>query len=430
MTHKWTFMVYMAGDNGKVFDDGKRLMADLQAYGWRNIADMAKVGSTSDVAVVAQYDTLDEQQFTPRFYIDRSSQTGQMIEKIPPVSTGDPKNLTDFIVWAESHYPAERYALILWNHGTGWKEDDIFARYRERVERAIRGGETRSGSRGERLLQRALFLPTVGEIMSIEDDKTRGICYDDSSMSFLDNQALAAALHNAESQTGQRLSVLGMDACLMSMIEVGYQVRDYAEYMVGSQEVELAEGWPYNDILGDLVKTPEVSPLDLSKVIVDRFGQYYMGRGRGGGGISTQSATDLRALPETFRKVNALAELATGAFDKDVKIEIALGRAKHRVECFEDKDFADLRHLAQLMRSEYNGTSQVTDLALDLVEHLQMGISSGPIVANFHGLGRPNANGLSIYFPSKGYSPYYDRQDFASSGWNNLVRKVNQVKSY
>lgn len=422
MTHKWAFMVYMAGDNGK------RPMTDLQAYGWRNIADMAKIGSTADVAVVVQYDTLDEQQFTPRFYIDRSSQAGQLIEKIPPVNTGDPKNLTEFIVWAESHYPAERYALILWNHGTGWKEDDIYARYRERVERAIRGGETRGRNRGAHLLRRVLFLSTVGEIMSIEDDKTRGICYDDSSMSFLDNQALAIALHDAESQTGQRLSVLGMDACLMSMIEVGYQVRGCTEYMVGSQEVELAEGWPYEDILKDLVKTPGMSPLALSKVIVDRFGEYYMGRGRSGGWISTQSAVDLRALPETFRKVNALAELATNAFDKDVKIEIALGRAKQRVECFEDGDFADLRHLAQLMRSEYNGTSQVTELALDLVEHLQVGVSGGPIVANFHGLGRPNANGLSIYFPPRGYSAYYDRQEFAHGGWSKFVRKINQIK--
>ena len=195
----WTMMVYMAGDNGKVFD-GRRLMADLQIYGWRDLAEMSEVGSTDRVAVVAQYDTLTERQFTPRFFIDGSKPAGQLVEKVPPVNTGAPKNLTDFIVWGANNYPAKRYALVLWNHGTGWKEDDVYARYRE-AERAVSSGETRAGSRGEQLLRNALFLSTAGEIMSIEDDATRGICYDDSSMDFLDTREMVAALHDAEEQT-------------------------------------------------------------------------------------------------------------------------------------------------------------------------------------------------------------------------------------
>ena len=424
MTRKWTFMVYMAGDNGKMFDDGKRLMADLQKYGWRDIAEMSAVGSTAQVAVAVQYDTLAEQQYTPRFFIDGSSSTGQLVEKIPPVNTGDPKNLTDFIVWAETRYPAERYALVLWNHGTGWKEDDIYARYRERVERAIRGGETRAGSSGSRLLRQALFLPTVGEIMGVEDDDTRAICYDDSSMDFLDNQELCKALRDAEKKTGRRLSVLGMDACLMGMVEVAYQVHEYADYMVGSQEVELAYGWPYKPILGALVKTPTMSALDLSKLIVKQFGAYYTLLARGGGGKNTQSAVDLRAIPKTFDKIQSLAKFVAKVYPTDLKTEIAMTRAKQDVQSFKDEDFVDLRHLMQLLRDEYDGDLKVADLANDLVEYLASG---GPIVANFHGGRRPNANGLSIYFPPKGYSSFYDRQAFARSGWNQVIRKVNRL---
>jgi hypothetical protein len=97
-------MVYMAGDNGTFFPDGKKLMADLQDYGWQDIAEMAQIGSTSDVIVTAQYDTLDNQDFTPRFHIhqqdnlNRNNASEHLVEKIPPVNTGDPKNLTDFIV--------------------------------------------------------------------------------------------------------------------------------------------------------------------------------------------------------------------------------------------------------------------------------------------------------------------------------------------
>ena len=35
----------------------------------------------------------------------------------------------------------------------------------------------------------------------------------------------------------RHLSIIGMDACLMAMIEVQYQVRKFADVMVASQEV-------------------------------------------------------------------------------------------------------------------------------------------------------------------------------------------------
>lgn len=424
MIHNWTVMVYMAGDNGKVFDGGQ-LMADLQQYGWQNIAEMSKAGATSRVAIVVQYDTLDQQEYTPRLVIDGSSATGRLVETIPPVNTGDPKNLTEFIVWAMTSYPAEHYALILWNHGTGWKEDDIYSRYRDAAHRAIRGGEARAGGKGTRLVRRALFLPTVGEIMSIQDDDVRGICYDDTSMDFLDNHKLARALDDARAQTGRRLSVLGMDACLMSILEVAYQVRDCADYMVGSQEVEMARGWPYTEILESLVQTPSMSPRELSKVIVEEFGTHYLGVARDGGGINTQSAIDLRAVPQTFSKIKALSSLVADAYSLDFYTERAVLRARGRAQTFEDEDSLDLRHFMEILRDEYNGALRVRDLADDLVHHLSNATVDSPIVANFSGIRRPNANGLSIYFPSRGCSPFYEHQTFAESGWNKVICSAN-----
>jgi hypothetical protein len=419
-------MVYMAGDNGKVFGDDGRLMADLQAFGWSDIAEMASVGSTDEVAIVAQYDTLDERQFTPRFYLDRSSPTGQLVDKILPVNTGDPANLTDFIVWATKNYPAEKYALVLWNHGTGWKEDDIYARYRE-LEQTRRRDQLRSFRPGQRLLKRTLFLPTAAEIMNIEDDETRGICYDDSSMDFLDNHDLEKALVDAAQQTGQRLTVLGMDACLMSMIEVAFQVRDCADFMVGSQEVEPGDGWPYHGILETLVAQPTMSALDLSRLIVDKFGAHYMGASRSGGGTTTQSAIDLQAVPATFEKVKSLSAKIADVYAIDFMTELAMGRAKQRGQTFRDEDYVDLLHFVQLLASEYTGTTNLRAVATDLAEHLANGTSS-PIVANYHGHSRPDAHGLSIYLPVRRYSPFYDRQDFALSGWGTVIRCLNHVK--
>ena len=49
----WTVLVYMAGDNGKIFDEVDRFFHDLTEHGWRNLCDMARVGSTAEVVGLA-----------------------------------------------------------------------------------------------------------------------------------------------------------------------------------------------------------------------------------------------------------------------------------------------------------------------------------------------------------------------------------------
>lgn len=46
-----------------------------------------------------------------------------------------------------------------------------------------------------------------------------------------------------------------------------------------------------------------MSALDLSKLIVQKFGDYYMSYSRNSGGINTQSAIDLQVVPQTFALV-------------------------------------------------------------------------------------------------------------------------------
>src|SRR4029450_124940 len=84
------------------------------------------------------------------------------------------------------------------------------------------------------------------------------------------------------------VATLGMAACLMSTAEVSYQMRDAADFTVGSQEEEPGDGWPYHRILRALAATPYMSPRDLSKVIVREYVHSY-----GSDARITQSAVDL-----------------------------------------------------------------------------------------------------------------------------------------
>ncbi|MCX7806940.1 MAG: clostripain-related cysteine peptidase, partial [Planctomycetota bacterium] len=120
----WTFMVYMGADN------------NLEWAGIEDFLEMASVGSTADVNIVVQFDRTPcfdtrykNWSLANRFHI------GAGMEPYPKcavadwgdgrgareVNMGDPRNLTDFVKWAAENFPAERYALVLWNHGGGWR---------------------------------------------------------------------------------------------------------------------------------------------------------------------------------------------------------------------------------------------------------------------------------------------------------------------
>ena len=108
---KWTFLVYMAGDN------------NLDGAALRDIAEMARAGSTKDVNILVQLDRIED-NLTRRFRITQGGGfKTDCLESFGDTNTGDPQILYNFVKWAADNYPADRYALILWNHGSGWWED-------------------------------------------------------------------------------------------------------------------------------------------------------------------------------------------------------------------------------------------------------------------------------------------------------------------
>jgi hypothetical protein len=104
---KWTFMVFIAGDN------------NLDPAALKDIAEMAKVGSSDDLNIIVQLDRANDRK-TRRFYITQGGgYRKDCVEIFDETNTGDPQVLEDFILWGIEKYPASRYALVIWNHGGG-----------------------------------------------------------------------------------------------------------------------------------------------------------------------------------------------------------------------------------------------------------------------------------------------------------------------
>jgi len=250
---EWTVMVYVDGKN------------NLEAAGLYNVNQMEMVGSTDKVNIVVELgrmkgqdgdDTSDgDWTGARRYYITGdfapagSSQeeiqnaynnamskiNSPVVEEIPKVDMGDWKHAVDFVKWARKNYPAKKYMLILWDHGSGWGDS-----------------------------QRETKMPRKAKKTS------RMIASDDETKNFIGTKQIPMILQEAGN-----VDVLGYDACLMQMGEVAYEVAPYAKYIVASEELEPGYGQDYTAFVGSLAESPNASALEVSKFWVKAFGDFY-----------------------------------------------------------------------------------------------------------------------------------------------------------
>jgi hypothetical protein len=244
----------------------------------------------------------------------------------------------------------------------------------------------------------------------------RGIAYDDGSGDCLDNRELKQVLAHAHRVLGRPVDVLGMDACLMTMLEVAYQLRDHARILVGSEEVEPGAGWPYAAVFGDLTARPTMTASELAATIVCRYAEYYGADGPD----ATQSAIDLGKLDDLVHAVDSLARALLGALPSP-SLELALFSAWRRTLRFFDGLYVDLHHFA----GNLGRASSLHDVRRACVEiQGALEVEAGPIVAERHGgPGMTRARGLSIYFPPfRDPSVFYRELDFArATRWADFL---------
>ena len=410
MTKYWTILVYLAGDN------------NLSSYGEADLGDIKAVGSTDAVDVVAQFDRMGD-GVTRRYYLTHDRPlTEDVVAELPETNTGDPANLLDFIRWGLAEYTAEHTALILWNHGAGWKDDDIYACARQvgLCEPDLPRSQVRGVNR--RRIGRSLFATSVQTILQYPAP-VRAILFDDTSKDFLDNQEMKAVLDSVLSQRqGRKLDLIGFDACLMSMIEVAYQVQHACLWMVGSQEEEPGGGWPYSRILAALANDPAASAETLAQIIVDTYAGYYAEDATCT--AVTQSALRLERAPALAETVARLADgLAERLPDRGFYGRVLLPTMR-QVQKFRDQQYVDLGHLGQLLAATA-GDGPVRELAEELTAWLDPRAADA-VVAAARGVGEDVAfaHGLSIYVPFLGtVSPAYAGLEFARDcSWGRFLK--------
>jgi cysteine peptidase C11 family protein len=409
---EWGVMAYLAADN----DLEGELLADL--------AEMELVGSRPGVVeILAQVDRSPGQDTskgnwhgTRRYYVTRGENprriNSRILVDLGPTNTGDPRVLESFMRFGAQRYPSKATALILMNHGSGFYVPP---------EMLSRGGETsarRAPVPAQRRRRRRPLFHTTQERLLNRPPTSRGIAYDDGAGDCLDNQELKRVLAKAHRLLGRKVDVVGMDACLMTMLEVAYQLKDHAKVLVGSEELEPGPGWPHAAILGDLARTPAMTAAELGATIV----RWYVESYRHGAEEATQSAIDLGQLGDLVRVVDLLARLLLAGLNSTA-LASAVHAARRRTLEFFDGLYVDLHHLAGNLATTA-GPGPVADACVEIQRVIEGQGTRGPIIAAGHvGSRMTPARGLSIYFPAyRDPSIHYRELDFARRiGWGEFL---------
>ncbi len=415
-TRNWTIMVYLAGDN------------NLDSAGVVDLNEMKTVGSSDQIAVLAQFDRSGAKGATVRYCLKKGTPLAKdAVQTLGETNMGDPKVLEDFVTWGVSNYPAQHYLLVLWNHGAGWDDanlyqGDVFSGTKPPVSRksqpiVTRGAVSDSDAKvlpqaqaraAIRRTSRALFSSTVAAAV-----KDRGIAFDDQAQDFLDNIELKKVLAAIKKKLTHKIDIVGMDACLMSMVEVAYQMRDAADFSVGSEESEPGEGWPYDRILKALAAKPAMTPEEFSKTIVTEYMASYKASDN-----VTQSAVKLAGLKPLATAVDGLAKaLKTILADATARTALINARAQVQEYSRPYDDYCDLLDLCDLLDKGVNNPTVKTACA-----EVRQAAAAAIIATGCKGATVDNSRGLSIYFPKRKLSPLYKTLDFTKkSSWDEFL---------
>ncbi len=365
---KWTIMVYLDGDN------------DLEAAALIDLKEMEYVGSTDEVNIIVLVDRAEDYyeeglegyldvgswSDTRIYYVvrDTSSRIGsRLIKSLGERDMGDPDTLRDFIKYTVSNYPADHYMLVIWDHGS---------------------------------------YPGF-------------VALDYSHNDMLTGEEINQALREA----GIHLDIIAFDACLVSTIEMVYEVMDYGDYMTASEEIEPAPGYPYDEILSSLASNPSMTPRELAVTIVNKYYSSLVDSRYGS--YITLAAIDLKQIKNVIPLFRDFVEVA---YD-DIE---ALRLAREGVDFFgggvdpsAGASQIDLISFLKQVSAQGGVLGNKAENLANAVENAVVEFKAGTMHRESHG--------MSIYFPLRYNRTVYEAASrFGSdTGWSKVLEKTVNV---
>lgn len=205
------FIIYMAADN------------DLYMHAIDDIKELESVDKVNS-KVVTLLDGVDKTYIYEILFNNK-----KLLKSFENLNSGDPKVLTDLILFSLNRYKPENIILVLWGHGDG---------------RNFKGSDG------------------------------KGVCFDESYLDFLTIKEIKDSLNDIYKVRKVIIDLLIFDACFMQTIEVSYELKDYVKYIIASQSYVPLDGFPYDEIF-KRINNKSLDILEIGKEIALSYFEYY-----------------------------------------------------------------------------------------------------------------------------------------------------------
>ena len=219
-----------------------------------------------------------------------------------------------------------------------------------------------------------------------------------------------------------KVDILGMDVCLMSMVEVCYELRGVVEYLVGSESFSPAAGWPYGQILQKLQDNQDAKTEELAKMIVDEYIGFYSDYVMGGLSVD-QSVLKVSASSPVVTAVKNFTKAMKGRLKRPA-FQDAIILAHWESQSYNGELFVDLQDFCELLAARDPRAARACRKVIEAID--------GALVRKscFTGVENQFSKGVSIYFPWSDVAPSYKKLAFAGrSGWNDFLHEyVEQTR--
>lgn len=370
----WTILIYANGDNN--------LTANLLL----DMLEMEDVGSDENFNIILQADfdstysaVLDEfnipsssQDHVTRFRIERSgdTKTGKLyspaLELLNEKDMDDPAVLKEFLDWGVTNYPADRYGLILWDHG-----GQFFGF----------GGDHQNS---ERSSWSGLFTADIKDVLS-ETLQDKGI---------------------------NKLDFISFDTCLMGGVEVLVDFHEFCDVFIANPEIDYGDGWDFKNALGYLKDFPSISTIEFAEKENEIWNNHHSAQ-EADIGYKVHSIYDMNnyetfniAFREFASELSKYSSINYGSIPEIRKDSIHYYNSGSRIRAgaIGETDFIDIGAFSKRLYKTMDGDLKMA--ACKLYEAI-----NNLVIFKSLGTSREDAVGLSIYYPTSGKAHIFYAED-------------------
>ena len=287
----------------------------------------------------------------------------------PGTCMSEPETLTDFILWAKKNYPADRYMLVLWDHGggfaSGYGMDDLNKR-----------------KDGEDIMSASEIIKAIGD-------------------------------------AGVKFDLIGFDACLMQNVEYANALEPYADYYLASEETEPGTGWFYTAGFGKLAEDPTLSTEEFGKAMVSSYDQSLRAVNDGEAQKeSTLSLVDLTLVKPVYDQLTDLYDDVTARMADSPAVFANMSAGRSGAYQFADEEQVDMvSYLTALKNADYKQQVK-SDEELDKIAQ-----TAKACVVYRSSDSAEGINGIAIDFPYSQLSYYDDEHKQLKAVKYNRERK-------